>query len=282
MSHAQRYERAGEILDAVRTLWDSWGSDAVVADKAGGRFLRDAHVGDFAVRGTQFAVAGRFTTPRSPQGHPVVLQAGESPAGRDFAAARSDAIFSRYSTFAEARAFYTDVKARVARLGRDPEQVEILPSASVILGDTEAEARDRHRDVRSRQVDPFTAVVLVETVWSRDLSGVDPDGPVPDLEPPRGWTRSSTGSSRCGASAVSCGPPTPGRRCASTSACPSRPVSANPPRRAPPPDLVPAHPVLPKESRHDRQTPPVAVARPPRRRPGPVRVRRWGRRRGRR
>jgi FMN-dependent oxidoreductase (nitrilotriacetate monooxygenase family) len=183
LDRSQRYERAGQTLDAVRALWDSWGPDAVVADKASGRFLRDAHVGDFAVRGHQFDIRGRFSTPRSPQGHPVVLQAGESPAGRDFAASRSDAIFSRYAKLEEAQAFYADVKARVARFGRDPEQVKILPSASVILGDTEAEARDRHRDVRGRQVDPWTAVVLAEMVWNRDLSAVDPDGPVPDLDP---------------------------------------------------------------------------------------------------
>lgn len=183
LAHSQRYERAGEILDAVRTLWDSWGSDAVVADPATGRFLRDEHVGEFAVRGAQFDIAGRFTTPRSPQGHPVVIQAGESPAGRDFAASRSDAIFSRYQKFDEARAFYADVKARVATFGRDPDQVKILPSASVVLGDTEAQARDRHRDIASRQVDPFTAIVLSEMVWNRDLSQVDPDGPVPDLPP---------------------------------------------------------------------------------------------------
>jgi FMN-dependent oxidoreductase (nitrilotriacetate monooxygenase family) len=183
LRHDQRYERAGETLDAVRALWDSWGSGAVVADPASGRFLRDDRVGDFAVHGRQFDIAGRFTTPRSPQGHPVVLQAGESPAGRDFAASRSDAIFSRYQKFDEAKAFYADVKARVARFGRDPHEVKILPSAQVVLGDTTAEAHERHADIRSRQVDPFTAVVLAEMVWNRDLSQVDPDGPVPGLEP---------------------------------------------------------------------------------------------------
>ncbi|MCA1186758.1 MULTISPECIES: NtaA/DmoA family FMN-dependent monooxygenase [unclassified Saccharopolyspora] len=180
---SQRYERAGETLAATRRLWDSWGSDAVVADQDSGRFLRDEHVGDFSFRGEQFDIAGRFSTPRSPQGHPVVLQAGESPAGRDFAAANSDAIFSRYQRFDEARAFYTDVKARVRKAGRDPDEVKILPSAAIILGDTEADARDRHADIRSRQVDPFTSIVLAEMVWNRDLSDVDPDGPVPDLEP---------------------------------------------------------------------------------------------------
>ncbi|GAA4542409.1 hypothetical protein GCM10023175_17730 [Pseudonocardia xishanensis] len=120
LAHSGRYERAGETLDAVRALWDSWGSDAVVADPATGRFLWDG-------------------------------------------------------------------KARVAKVGRDLEQVEMPPSAAVILGDTEAEARDRPRDVRSRQVDPFTAVVPAEMVWNRDLSAVDPDGPVPDpRSDPRG------------------------------------------------------------------------------------------------
>ncbi|WP_338596176.1 NtaA/DmoA family FMN-dependent monooxygenase [Saccharopolyspora sp. SCSIO 74807] len=183
LHRSQRYERAGETLEAVRRLWDSWGPEAVVADRDAGRFLRDEHVGDFEFRGEQFDIAGRFSTPRPPQGHPVILQAGESPAGRDFAAQHSDAIFSRYQEFDQAREFYADVKARVAKAGREPSQVKILPSAGVILGDTAAEARDRHADVRSRQVDPFTAIVLAETIWNRDLSEFDPDGPVPDVDP---------------------------------------------------------------------------------------------------
>lgn len=183
LAHHQRYSRAGETLEAVRRLWDSWGSDAIVADKDSARFLRDGDVGAFAFSGEQFDVAGRFTTPRSPQGHPVILQAGESPSGRDFAAAHSDAIFSRYQKFDEAKAFYDDVKSRVAKAGRNPEEVKILPSAAVVLGDTLAEARERHAEIHHRQVDPQTAIVLAEMVWNRDLSSVDPDGPVPDLEP---------------------------------------------------------------------------------------------------
>ncbi|ALE72878.1 F420-dependent methylene-tetrahydromethanopterin reductase [Pseudonocardia sp. EC080610-09] len=183
LGHHQRYERAGETLTAVRALWDSWGSGAVVADPASGRFLRDGQVGDFAVAGNQFDVAGRFTTPRSPQGHPVVLQAGESPAGRDFAAANADAIFSRYQRFDEARAFYDDVKARVRKAGRDPGEVRILPSAGVVLGDTGAEARERHAHIHDQQVDPWTSIVLAEMVWNRDLSAFDPDGPLPDVDP---------------------------------------------------------------------------------------------------
>ncbi|ANY09340.1 NtaA/DmoA family FMN-dependent monooxygenase [Pseudonocardia sp. HH130630-07] len=183
LGHHQRYERAGETLAAVRALWDSWGSGAVVADPGTGTFLRDGHVGDFAVRGNQFDIAGRFTTPRSPQGHPVVLQAGESPAGRDFAAASADAIFSRYQRFDEARAFYDDVKARVRRAGRNPDEVRILPSAGVVLGDTDAEARERHAHVHDQQVDPWTSIVLAEMVWNRDLSAYDPDGPLPDVDP---------------------------------------------------------------------------------------------------
>ncbi|MBW0105640.1 NtaA/DmoA family FMN-dependent monooxygenase [Pseudonocardia sp. KRD291] len=183
LGHHQRYSRAGETLEVVRRLWDSWGSDAIVADKESAQFLRDGDVGEFAFSGEQFDVSGRFTTPRSPQGHPVILQAGESPAGRDFAAAHSDAIFSRYQRFDEAKTFYDDVKARVAKAGRNPDEVKILPSAAVVLGDTLAEARERHAEIHHRQVDPWTAIVLAEMVWNRDLSHLDPDGPVPDLDP---------------------------------------------------------------------------------------------------
>jgi FMN-dependent oxidoreductase (nitrilotriacetate monooxygenase family) len=183
LDRSQRYERAQEMIDAVRTLWGSWDGTDLVRDKASGRFLARPDAGRFEFRGRQFDIAGRFPVPASPQGRPVILQAGVSPQGRDFAARSADAIFSPYGKLPEAAEFYRDVKARARAHGRRPEEVKILPSASFVLGDTRAEAHERYREVRDQQITGQTALILLEQVWNRDLSGYDPDGPLPDIDP---------------------------------------------------------------------------------------------------
>ncbi|WP_181783236.1 NtaA/DmoA family FMN-dependent monooxygenase [Pseudonocardia pini] len=183
LPRSQRYERAAEIIDTIRTLWDSWDDADIAADPATGRFLTRGDAGAFSSKGNQFDVHGRFTVPRSPQGRPVILQAGVSPEGRDFAASRSDAIFSPYGALPEAAEFYRDVKARAVRFGRRPEDIKILPSASFVLGDTEAEAEELYREIRSQQVNGKTALILLEQIWNRDLSAYDPEGPLPDIDP---------------------------------------------------------------------------------------------------
>ena len=120
LDRAQRYERAEETVALVRQLWDSWRNDDIVADKASGRFLTRPDAGEFAFHGSHFDVNGRFTVPRSPQGRPVILQAGVSPQGRDFAAGNADAIFSPYGQLPEAADFYRDIKARAVAAGRRP------------------------------------------------------------------------------------------------------------------------------------------------------------------
>ncbi|WP_028048138.1 NtaA/DmoA family FMN-dependent monooxygenase [Cellulomonas sp. URHD0024] len=183
LDRSQRYERAAESLALVRELWDSWADDEVVADKASGQFVRSGDVGAFWHSGPQFDVRGRFTVPRSPQGQPVILQAGVSPQGRDFAAASSDAIFSPFTHLPEAKQYYADIKRRAVAFGRAPQDVKLLPSGSFVLGDTESEAQEKAIWVREQQVTPQTARVLLELVWNRDLSDLDPDGPLPSIEP---------------------------------------------------------------------------------------------------
>jgi FMN-dependent oxidoreductase (nitrilotriacetate monooxygenase family) len=183
LSRDDRYVRAEEFVSTARQLWDSWAADAIVADRDGGRFLRDPAVGRFSQHGKQFDITGQFNVPRSPQGRPVILQAGVSPQGRDFAAGTADAIFSPYHRLAEAQDYYRDIQARVVRQGRPAGSVKLLPSASFVLGDTEDEAVERHREISRQQVTGRTAQILFEIVWNRDLSGYDPDGPLPDLDP---------------------------------------------------------------------------------------------------
>ena len=167
-----RYSRAKEHLAAAAAIWDSRTGPG---DRTTFEFVSD-----------QFDVRGRFALPRSPQGRPVILQAGDSEEGREFAAASADAIFSRHAEPEAGRAFLADVKGRLARYGRAPEDLKILPSATFVLGDTDAEAAERAEVVRYQQVSPQTAIVFAEQLWNTDLSGRDPDGPLPEFDPVEG------------------------------------------------------------------------------------------------
>ncbi|MEU9591947.1 NtaA/DmoA family FMN-dependent monooxygenase [Streptomyces sp. NPDC048193] len=169
LDRSERYTRAAEFVATARELWDSWTPDGTPRP--------------FAHHGRHFDIAGEFTVPRSPQGHPVVIQAGDSDEGREFAASSADVIFSRHGTLEAGRAFYADVKRRLARYGRSPDDLRIMPGVTVVLGDTAAEARERAAEIRRQQVSPQTAVLTLERVWGVDLSAYDPDGPLPDIEP---------------------------------------------------------------------------------------------------
>jgi FMN-dependent oxidoreductase (nitrilotriacetate monooxygenase family) len=182
LAESQRYARAAEFLTVARQLWDSLTPADLPADAASGVFTR-AGAGTFAHRGTQFAVSGRFTTPAGPQGHPVIIQAGESEQGREFAAAEAEVIFSRYDRLPEARAFAADVRGRLARYGRTPGSLKIIPTATCVVADTDAEATELAAAISRELVSPQTAIAHLEAVWGRDLSGYDPDGPLPDVEP---------------------------------------------------------------------------------------------------
>ncbi|GGZ21395.1 NtaA/DmoA family FMN-dependent monooxygenase [Streptomyces nitrosporeus] len=179
----ERYSRAEEFLATANELLDSWHGDEIVADQATGTFLRDAKAGSFVHTGQHFDIHGRFNVPRSPQGRPVIFQAGDSDEGREFAAAGADAIFSRHTTLEAGQAFYTDVKRRLAAYGRRPEELLVLPAATFVLGDTDAEAEELAREVRRRQVSGATALKHLEFVWNRDLSSYDPEGPLPGIDP---------------------------------------------------------------------------------------------------
>jgi FMN-dependent oxidoreductase (nitrilotriacetate monooxygenase family) len=189
---AVRYQRAAEFVAVTRQLWDSWDAEAVVGDKWRGQFVREQGVHRFDHDGPQFSIRGEFTVPRVPQGQPVLIQAGNSDEGREFGASTVDAIFSLHGTLDAGRAFYADVKGRMPRYRRDPDDLKILPAATFVLGDTEADAHERARHIRLQQVGPQTAIAFLEQVWGRDLSAYDPDGPLPDVEPDTEGTISIT------------------------------------------------------------------------------------------
>ncbi|HXW78697.1 MAG TPA: NtaA/DmoA family FMN-dependent monooxygenase [Acidimicrobiales bacterium] len=179
----QRYARARQFLQTACELFGSWRGDEVVADRRTGTFLRSADAGTFEHHDEFFDIVGQFNVPRSPQGRPVIFQAGDSEEGREFAAASADAIFSRHGTLEAGQAFYADVKGRLARYGRNPDQLLILPAATFVLGATDSEAQDYAHEVRRQQVNGPGAIKFLEQLWNRDLSTYDPDGPLPDVDP---------------------------------------------------------------------------------------------------
>src|SRR3954463_13832059 len=183
LAQDQRYERARTFLETTFELFDSWRGDEIVADKESGVFLADRRPGAFAHSDDHFDIAGQFSVPRSPQGRPVIFQAGDSDEGREFAASSADAIFSRHSTREAGQAFFADVKGRLAKYGRTPDQLLIMPAATFVIGDTDAEAAELAHEVRRQQVSGQTALRFLEQVWNRDLSTYDPDGPLPDVDP---------------------------------------------------------------------------------------------------
>ncbi|QOT74720.1 LLM class flavin-dependent oxidoreductase [Cupriavidus basilensis] len=143
--HAQRYARAAEFTSVVKALWDSWEDDAFIGDKASGRFVDTTKVQPIAHHGEHFSVQGPLNLPRSPQGHPVVVQAGGSADGRELAARHAEAVFSASQSFEESLAYGRELKARAQALGRGPDAVQVLAGLTTIIGATEAQAR-RRRD----------------------------------------------------------------------------------------------------------------------------------------
>lgn len=186
LDHADRYVRAGEFAEIAKALWASWRPGAVVADAETGEFLREGAIESVRRSSRLFDVDAVFDVPTSPQGRPVIVQAGDSADGRDFATAHADVIFSLHTEFEDAQQFYRDVKGRLVAHGRDEDSLKILPAATFVLGDTDAEARERSREIALAQVRPETAITYLEQIWNRDFSGYDADGPLPDVEPDTG------------------------------------------------------------------------------------------------
>jgi FMN-dependent oxidoreductase (nitrilotriacetate monooxygenase family) len=147
LSTDERYARAQEFVEVVTKLWDSWEDDAFIADQATGRYADPSRVHAIDHRGTYFSVRGPLTVPRSPQGRPVLVQAGSSEGGRALAARFADAVFTAQTTLPTAQAFYAEMKERVRRHGRNPDHFLLLPGLYPVIGGTEAEARRRKAEL---------------------------------------------------------------------------------------------------------------------------------------
>jgi len=179
LAHDTRYRLAAEYLDVVKGLWDSWEDDALVRDKASGQFLDPDKLHELNHRGEFLKVKGPLNISRSPQGQPVIFQAGSSEDGRSFAAAQAEAIFTHQEDLAEAQVFYADIKARARGFGRDPEKVFIVPGARPVIGGTEAEAETRYRELAELGNLENALRSLGRGFNDHNFSVYDPDGPFP-------------------------------------------------------------------------------------------------------
>lgn len=180
-AHASRYARAEEFIDVVRGLWDSYQDDAFLRDRASATFLDTDKFHVLGHVGEHFSVRGPLNIARPPQGYPVIVQAGASEPGRELAARTAEVVFTANLTIEDAQAFYGDVKARLPRYGRRPEDMLIMPGIFAVLGGTEAEAQANYEELQ--------ALVTPEVAWSIlrrhyqdvDLSGYTLDDPAPPL-----------------------------------------------------------------------------------------------------
>jgi FMN-dependent oxidoreductase (nitrilotriacetate monooxygenase family) len=163
-SHASRYERAAEFLEVAQKLWDSWDDDAALGDKESGVWGDNAKVRPIDHVGSHFRVRGPLNLPRSPQGHPLIVQAGSSEDGRSFAARYAEAVFTAHQTLADAQEFYADMKRRVTQLGRDPDQIKILPGIVPVIGSTETEAKRLERELDDLIKPEYARLQLAKTL----------------------------------------------------------------------------------------------------------------------
>ncbi len=180
MEHDERYRRAREFYDVVTGLWDSWADDAFVRDVDSGIFFDPEKLHVLNHKGRYLSVRGPLNIARPVQGWPVIVQAGASDAGRQLAAETAEVVFAAGSQLADDQAFYADVKARAQKAGRDPEHIKILPGAFVVVGESDAEAREKRAKLDSL-VHYESALASLSIALGHDASGFDPDGPLPEI-----------------------------------------------------------------------------------------------------
>jgi FMN-dependent oxidoreductase (nitrilotriacetate monooxygenase family) len=184
--HDLRYEIASEFVDVVRGLWDCWDDGAIIADQATGTFVDKSKVRPLNHKGRFFNVKGPINMMRSPQGQPIIIQAGGSPAGQDLSARSADLVFSVVNgDSVSAKAAYDSLKERVIKHGRQPDQLPILPGLMPIIGDSDQEAREQLARLQG-WLSSSNALTLVSQRLGHDISKYPLDGPIPDFPQTQG------------------------------------------------------------------------------------------------
>ncbi|PBP68149.1 LLM class flavin-dependent oxidoreductase [Pseudomonas syringae] len=181
VGHAERYSRAREFHQVVTGLWDSWADDAFTRDKASGEYYDPGRLHVLNHQGEHFSVKGPLNVARSPQGQPVVVQAGSSEVGRDLAAQTAEVVFTAQTSLASAHAFYADLKGRLSAYGRAVDSLKIMPGVFIVVAETEALAKAKFESFQEL-VEPRVGVALLGRMLGNfDLSGYPLDGPLPEL-----------------------------------------------------------------------------------------------------
>ncbi|QJP09207.1 LLM class flavin-dependent oxidoreductase [Pseudomonas multiresinivorans] len=179
--HAERYARAREFHEVVTGLWDSWEDDAFTRDKASGQYYDPAKLHVLNHEGEHFRVQGPLNVARSPQGRPVIVQAGSSETGRELAAQTAEVVFTAQTSLAAARDFYSDLKGRLGKFGRTPDELKIMPGVFVVVGQSQSEAQEKFEEFQEL-VEPQVGVALLSRMLGNfDLSAYPLDGPLPEL-----------------------------------------------------------------------------------------------------
>lgn len=179
--HEVRYRIAAEHLTTVQGLWDSWEDDALVHNKDTGQFIDPSKLHTLNHQGEFFSVRGPLNIARSPQGQPVIFQAGASEDGRNFSARYADAFFTEGSSIESSQAYYADIKKRAAAFGRAPQQTSILPALRAIVGATEEQAQELYQQAVGLVRIEDALVALARSFNEHDLTQYPLDGPFPDI-----------------------------------------------------------------------------------------------------
>jgi FMN-dependent oxidoreductase (nitrilotriacetate monooxygenase family) len=177
--HDGRYDAADEFMEAALALWDSWEDGAVLADKESGKFADPGKVRRADYSGEFFQARGPLTVPRPPQGHPVIIQAGQSERGRRFAARWGELLFVIFPTAGQCRAYREDLRERAAAAGRSPDAVKVAPAVYVVVAETEQAAREKREFIESL-ARPVDSLALLSEVFNYDFSRHPPDEPLSD------------------------------------------------------------------------------------------------------
>ncbi|OBJ09221.1 LLM class flavin-dependent oxidoreductase [Mycobacterium sp. 1465703.0] len=180
LGHDERYDRADEFMDVVTGLWDTWEDDAVLHDRVSGQYADPTKVHELGHVGKFFSARGPLTVPRAPQGRPVIIQAGSSGRGREFASRWAELIFTGDPGIEVARSHYADQKDRIADAGRDPGAVRICPMAYAVVGESEAHAKEREAMFLDDLVHPMASLTLLSELMNYDFAQHDLDDPVTD------------------------------------------------------------------------------------------------------
>lgn len=178
LSKADRYKRATEFVKVVSGLWDSWDDDAFIRDRESGLFFDVNKMHVLNHQGAYFKVKGPLNVSRPPQGRPVIIQAGTSEAGREMAAETADVVFSAANDIEESRAYYSDLKSRMAKYGRAPDEIKVLPGVAFSVAPTAQEAIDKYEQLQDL-VHPDIAIGLASRRIGFDLTPYPQDGPLP-------------------------------------------------------------------------------------------------------